>query len=96
MPSLFENLTPIAAAYGLTALELPSTMNISWLGTSELTESMFSSVMASVDLDPEAHLCISLDAEWNVSQRMGVSIMQIALHSQPDIIYIIPVHHIGL
>ena len=89
-------MTPIAAAYGLMALELPPTTNISWLGTPELTESTFSSIMASVDLDPDEHLCISLDAEWNISRRIGVSIMQIALHSQPDIIYIIPVHHIGL
>ncbi|KAF8958388.1 hypothetical protein BDZ97DRAFT_1762154 [Flammula alnicola] len=68
-PSLFENSTPIAAAYGLTALELPPMVHISWLGTSNLVESTLSLVMASVDQNPEAHLCVSLDAEWNVSRN---------------------------
>lgn len=67
-PSLFENLTPMAAAYGLIPLELPPTINISWLGTSNLAESTLSSIMDSIDQNPEAHLCVSLDAEWNVSR----------------------------
>lgn len=50
-----------------------------------------SSILAPLDLDPNAHLCLSLDAEWNVSRRVGVSIIQIAPHSDPDTIFVIPV-----
>ncbi|KAJ7592684.1 ribonuclease H-like domain-containing protein [Mycena floridula] len=35
---------------------------------------------------------LSIDAEWNLSRRFGVSILQLAFHSDPDNIYIIPVH----
>jgi hypothetical protein len=90
-PSLFGNLTPIAAAYGLTALELPPTMTVSWLGTFNLTESTLASIMASVDQDPQTAHCASFDAEWNISRRIGVSIIQLVLHSNPNVIYIIPV-----
>jgi hypothetical protein len=56
-----------------------------------------SSLLAPLDLDSNAHLCVSLDAEWNISRRIGVSILQIAPHSNPDIIFVIPVGtHFGL
>ncbi|KAJ7482500.1 hypothetical protein FB451DRAFT_1170367 [Mycena latifolia] len=42
--------------------------------------------------DVPTHVCVSLDAEWNISREVGVSIIQIAPHSEPDSIYIIPVH----
>lgn len=50
-----------------------------------------SSLLAPLDLDSNSHLCVSLDAEWNVSRRIGVSILQIAPHSNPDTIFVIPV-----
>ncbi|KAF8057791.1 hypothetical protein FPV67DRAFT_1786257 [Lyophyllum atratum] len=94
-PCLSKNLTPVAAAYGLKELNLPSTTTVSWLSTSDLTESAISSLMAPLDSSPDEHICVSLDAEWNISRRVGVSIIQIAPHSQPDDIFIIPLHKFG-
>jgi hypothetical protein len=90
-PSLAQNLTPVAAAYGLTLLELPDSLKITWLGTSELVETTLSSLISVLDLNEHANVCISLDAEWNLSRRTGVSILQIAPHNVPNVVYIIPV-----
>ena len=91
-PSLAQkNLTPVAAAYGLTLLELPDSLKITWLGTSELVETTLSSLISVLDLNKHETVCISLDAEWNISRRTGVSILQIAPHNVPNIVYIIPV-----
>jgi len=84
-------LTPVAAAYGLTALDLPPAMKVMWLGTFDLIERTISSILEPINLDKDAHICVSLDAEWNLTRRVGVSIIQIAPHSHPDEIYIIPV-----
>jgi hypothetical protein len=59
--------------------------------TPSLVEGDLSSLFSPLDLDKNMHLCVSLDAEWNVSRRVGVSIIQIAPHSRPDEIYIISV-----
>ncbi|KAF5379066.1 hypothetical protein D9615_005940 [Tricholomella constricta] len=91
-PSLAKNLTPVATAYGLKSISLPDTVKISILDTPELTESTLASIMAPLDLNSDAHLCVSLDAEWNLSRRVGVSVLQTAPHSEPDSIFIIPVH----
>ena len=61
------------------------------LDTPSLVEAVFSSLLSPLDLDKDMHLCVSFDAEWNVSHRVGVSIIQVAPHSKPDEIYIIPV-----
>jgi hypothetical protein len=90
-PSLTQNLTPVAAAYGLTLLELPDSLKITWLGTSELVETTLSSLISILDLSEHANVCISLDAEWNLSRRTGVSILQIAPHNDSNVVYIIPV-----
>lgn len=86
----------MAAAYGLNALELPAEYQIMWLGTASLIESTISSLIAPLDEHPDDHLCISLDTEWNMSRREGVSIIQLAFHLEPNVIYIIPVsfHHV--
>ena len=90
-PSLTQNLTPVAAAYGLTLLELPDSLKITWLGTSELVETTLSSLISPLDLSEHSNVCISLDAEWNLSRRTGVSILQIAPHNDSNVVYIIPV-----
>jgi hypothetical protein len=92
-PSLSKNLAPVAAAYGLKPINLPDTAKVSVLDTTELTESTLASIMAPLDVNPDAHLCVSLDAEWNISRRVGVSVIQLAPHSEPDSIFIIPVCH---
>lgn len=90
-PSLFENLTPMAVAHGLQPLELPSSTKLLILDTPELVEGIFLSLMAPIDADDSAFMCAHLDAEWNISRNVGVSIIQISPHTHPNDIYIIPV-----
>jgi hypothetical protein len=61
------------------------------LETIDLAEKAMSSLLAPLDLDPNAYLCISLDAEWNISRHIGVSVIQIVPHNDPDMIFVIPV-----
>ncbi|KAJ7466068.1 hypothetical protein FB451DRAFT_1369813 [Mycena latifolia] len=89
-PSLAENLTPIAVAHGLESLSLPATVKITYLDSISLVQDAFKSFVAALDADQQAHLCVSLDAEWNMSRRVGVSVLQIAPHLSPNTIYIIP------
>jgi len=81
----------MAAAYGLKSLDLPLDFKIVWLGTSELVKNTFSSLMAPLDLDKNMSLTASIDAEWKMSQKSGVSIFQVAPHSQSDTVFITPV-----
>ena len=90
-PSLKEGLTPMAAAYGLAPLNLPGSLDILWLSTPQLAELAVLSILAPIENDPAAHVCVSLDAEWNISRHTGVSIIQIAPHAIPDSVFIIPV-----
>ena len=94
-PSLSQNLTPVAAAYGLILLELPDSLKIIWLGTSELVETTLSALIYVLDLSEHANICVSLDAEWNLSRLTRVSILQIAPHDDPNVVYIIPVLLVG-
>jgi hypothetical protein len=89
-PSFKEGLTPMAAAYGLSELKLLDSTHAAWLSTPELTELALFSVLLPIE-NPEAHICVSFDAEWNISRNVGVSIIQIAPHTMPDTIFIIPV-----
>ena len=89
----------MAIAHGLKQLELPASMKVILLGTHSLAEAAFASLLAPLDntnTDDEGSLCVSLDAEWNMSRTIGISVLQIAPHSLPDIIYIIPVSHQSL
>ena len=81
----------MAATYGLQPLDPPLNFKVVWLGTFELVEITFSSLMAPLDLDKKKCLAASTDAEWKVSRKSGISIFQVAPHSQPDTVFIIPV-----
>jgi hypothetical protein len=91
-PSLANNLHPIATSHGLHFLELPSSLKVTWISTPELTETALSSILDPLNDSSTNHICVSFDAEWNFSRQIGVSIIQIAPHSNPDLIFIIPVH----
>lgn len=91
-PSLSRNLTPMAIAHGLKPLSIPNSVTVSVLGNSALVEATLSSMLAPLDLDPDSSICVSMDAEWNISRRVGVSIIQLAPHSEPSSIYVIPVN----
>ncbi len=86
-----QNLTPVASAHGLDELQLPQSVRVIILESSMLVEGALSFLLQPIDLNEEAVLVVSLDAEWNISCQTGVSILQIALHSCPNEIYIIPV-----
>lgn len=81
----------MAVAHGLQPLELPPTTKLLVLDTPALVEGIFSSLMAPIDANDSAFMCVHFDAEWNISRNVGVSIVQISPHSCPDNIYIIPV-----
>ena len=81
----------MAAAYQCKPLDLPGNMKVLWLSTLDLVESIFSSLMAPLHLDSTKYLTASIDAEWNISRTSGVSICQIAPHSDINMIYVIPV-----
>ena len=74
----------MAVAHGLKVLELPTT----------LVEAALSSLMAPLDDNSDHCLCVSLDAESNLSRTTGVAIFQIAPYSEPDSVFIIHVHKI--
>jgi hypothetical protein len=86
-------LTPVAAAYGLKPLQIPAQVQVSMLETADLVERVLSCWLAPLNVDETAHLCVSLDAEWNMSRREGVSILQLISLTDTDHIYIIPVGH---
>ncbi len=86
----------MAVAHGLKALERPPSLKVDFLATASLVDGVLSSLMAPLDQDPNHSLCISIDAEWNVSRTIGVSVMQIAPHSEPDSVFIIPVSSASL
>src|SRR5215475_11080635 len=90
-PNLSKGLTPMAIAHGLKPLELSLALKTEVLESANLVEAVFSSLMAPLDNDPESCICISMDAEWNISRTIGVSIIQVAPHSDPNSVYIIPV-----
>ena len=81
----------MAAAYGLKPFNMPSNIKIVWLGTADLIETTFASLMTPLDLDSEMSLSASVDAEWNLSRTSGVSIFQVAPHSDPQSIFVMPV-----
>ena len=85
----------MAAAYGLTSLELPDNFKIVLLTTPDLVEKVFSSLMDPLDLDPGKSLVSSVDAEWKQSRTFGVSILQGLPHSGSNQIYVIPVRFIS-
>ncbi|KAJ6558917.1 hypothetical protein B0H10DRAFT_1967203 [Mycena sp. CBHHK59/15] len=91
-PSLGKDLTPMAAAHGLKSLSLPAELTVTLLDSAQLVQDAFTALIGPLDSDKSAHICASFDAEWNMSRQVGISILQIALHSRPNTIYIIPFH----
>lgn len=78
-------------AYGLKPPQIPSEVQVSTLETAELVERVLSCWLEPLNVNRVALLCVSLDAEWNMSHREGVSILQLLSHADVDHIYIIPV-----
>ncbi|KZT32687.1 hypothetical protein SISSUDRAFT_1133021 [Sistotremastrum suecicum HHB10207 ss-3] len=91
-PSLASGVVPPIASRGLDILKLPEQTEIHILNTLTLIDTRISALLLPLDEDPVASLCVSIDAEWNISRKIGVSLLQIAPHSMPNHIYIIPLH----
>ena len=90
-PTLAEKLTPMGVAHGYSSLVLPESTSIIFLGSAALVNSGLLTILAPLEDSSAANICISLDAEWNISRTEGVSIIQITSHSHPDLVFIIPV-----
>ncbi|KAG6867189.1 hypothetical protein C0993_005929 [Termitomyces sp. T159_Od127] len=84
-PSLLKGLTPVATAYGLNALKLPNNIQVTFLSVLDLCEKALSPLIEPLDEDSNAYLCISFNAEWNLSRWIGVSIIQLAPHSNSEV-----------
>ncbi|KAJ7434441.1 hypothetical protein B0H11DRAFT_2208391, partial [Mycena galericulata] len=93
-PSLAKKLAPPVAPRGLDSFEMPETVKVQFILDAELVDNIFSQFTALLDDDRNTHLCMSIDAEWNESRKSGISILQIAPHSE-DTVFIIPVHRFG-
>ncbi|KAF9029943.1 hypothetical protein BDZ89DRAFT_1112423 [Hymenopellis radicata] len=94
-PSIATGLTLIAVAHSLHPFTLAPGLTPLFLSTSDLVEASLAPFIRDLDDDDTQtdFLCISLDAEWNPSRTVGVSIIQMAPHTDPSSIFIIPVHH---
>ncbi|KAJ3522150.1 hypothetical protein NMY22_g12013 [Coprinellus aureogranulatus] len=93
-PSLGENLAPTAKAYGLREVVIPEESHTVVLNSHELIETTLESLFTV--MEGSTRMVVSLDAEWNVSRNTGVSIIQIAPHSDKcKDIYVIPVHKLN-
>lgn len=90
-PSLSQNVAPTAAAYGLQSFSRPDHIKTIILSSSELAETVISSFSAALDLSPDTHQCWHMDTEYNISRKVGVSVLTLSPESEPDKIYILPV-----
>ncbi|KAG6808390.1 hypothetical protein H0H92_004296 [Tricholoma furcatifolium] len=69
-PSLAQDLKPIAAAHGLKPLKMSATTSVVVLSMTELAEQALAPIMSLLDQDPNAYLCMSCDAEWNMDRQV--------------------------
>ncbi|KAL0574869.1 hypothetical protein V5O48_007096 [Marasmius crinis-equi] len=88
--------TPVAAAYGLEPFKFNVKATV--LSTVAAVDAVLSPLVEMIGPDnldssmrPDTSLCLSIDAEWNISCSIGVSILQLAPHTDPEAVYIIPV-----
>ncbi|KAJ3739312.1 ribonuclease H-like domain-containing protein [Lentinula detonsa] len=76
----------------LRMLSLPQGFKPTLLRGLDEVEEALEPLVELVDQDPNASLYLSMDAEWNVRRRLGVSILQLCPHMDPTVVYIITVH----
>ncbi|KAK7012668.1 hypothetical protein R3P38DRAFT_3323885 [Favolaschia claudopus] len=76
-PSLAENLAPPPSSSGLESLCIPPHFRVQFLTDASSVDKILSSITAQLDDDPELHLCLSVDAEWNISRKLGISHLKV-------------------
>ncbi|KAJ3787743.1 ribonuclease H-like domain-containing protein [Lentinula aff. detonsa] len=79
----------------LHMLSLPQGFKPTLLRGLDEVEEALEPLVELVDQDPNASLYLSMDAEWNVRRRLGVSILQLCPHMDPTVVYIIAVHRLS-
>lgn len=86
-----KDLVPVPSVDGMDTLQCPSDMDIVHLRSAHLAEMALGSLIPP-DGEEANPLTVSIDAEWNISRTVGISILQILLHSAPNTVYIV---HVG-
>ncbi|KAF9528872.1 hypothetical protein CPB83DRAFT_853889 [Crepidotus variabilis] len=76
------------------ALELPSNVHVEFLDTPQAVESAISPILVPQDAEIEdsSNILVSMDTERNIMRAIGVSVIQLAFHSTPERIFVVPVH----
>ena len=91
-PGAANNLAPVPSKEKLPPLSLSTSHSITVLETAALIDATIASLLdPTISSNDGPPLCVSLDAEWNISRTVGVSTLQLLFHSHPNEIYIIPV-----
>ncbi|KAJ3770589.1 ribonuclease H-like domain-containing protein [Lentinula raphanica] len=76
----------------IRVFELPKGFRPIMLHRHDQIDAALNPLVDIIERDPLACLHLSMDAEWNIRRRVGVSILQLCPHRDPTVIYIIPVH----
>ncbi|KZT31665.1 hypothetical protein SISSUDRAFT_1067573 [Sistotremastrum suecicum HHB10207 ss-3] len=92
-PSMASDLVLVPSLSGLDPFQSPEDIEVIHLRNSGLIEACMASMISTAS-DNATPLCVSLDAEWNISRPTGVSILQLLFHSSPSVVYIIHVHQL--
>ncbi|KAF9528873.1 hypothetical protein CPB83DRAFT_894102 [Crepidotus variabilis] len=75
-------------------LELPSDVHIKFLDTHHAVETAIAPILAPLAAEEGgvSQILVSMDTERNIMRTIGVSVIQLAFHSIPRKIFVIPVH----
>ncbi|KIK66675.1 hypothetical protein GYMLUDRAFT_909987 [Collybiopsis luxurians FD-317 M1] len=81
-------------AITLPVFDLPKSCKVKVVQLPDYIDNALKSLVDLLDEDPDASLHLSMDAEWNVLRRTGVSILQLCPHTDPTTVYIVKVHQL--
>ncbi|KAF5357541.1 hypothetical protein D9757_012351 [Collybiopsis confluens] len=67
--------------------KLPQSFKVKVVQRPEYIDKALKPLVDFLDQDPDALLYLSLDAEWNISRRTGVSILQLCPHFDSEVVH---------
>ncbi|KAJ3898314.1 ribonuclease H-like domain-containing protein [Lentinula edodes] len=79
----------------LRVFDLPKGFRPTLLQRPDYIEKALGPLVEIIDQDSPETLYLSMDAEWNIRRRTGVSIIQLCPHIDPTVVYIIAVHRLS-
>ncbi|KAJ3813690.1 ribonuclease H-like domain-containing protein [Lentinula lateritia] len=79
----------------LRVFDLPKGFRPTLLKRPDYIEKALEPLAKVIDQDSLTTLYLSMDAEWNIRRRSGVSIIQLCPHIDPTVVYIIAVHQLS-